>query len=279
METHEPTNKASKNISILLPTRGRTETLRSSLTSLLDRALYPDKLEILLAFDDDDVDSIAYFEQTIVPTIKQYRTSYTSFGFARLGYLRLNEYLNYLCRHSKGSWLMFWGDDAIMQTQSWDQKIMDVEDFRVLRMPTHNQHPYAVFPIVRREWFEVLGYLSPHQLTDSWISQVGYLMDLIYNIDVDVVHDRFDITGNNNDETYKNRPMLEGNRQDPRDFNNERWIQKRFQDCDQLADFLSRQDQDITWWQNVKEGKQDPWVKMCSPEYDPNGQVSRFQRT
>ncbi len=261
----------------MLPTRGRTTALETSLISLLDCADDPSGIELLLAFDHDDTASYQYFLHTIAPRIDERSAGYTCFAFQRLGYIRLNEYVNYLASQSQGRWLMFWGDDAIMETQGWDQRILEVDQFRVLRIPTHNQHPYAIFPIVPRAWYEMFGYISAHQLSDTWCSQIGYIINIIQNIDVQVTHDRFDITGNNHDDTWKNRPMLEGNPKDPRDFNHESWSRRRWDDCVKIVEHLRAQGDDVVeWFDRVRAGTQDPWEKMFSPEYDPNKQVKRI---
>lgn len=264
-------------LSILLPTRGRTTMLRDSLLSLADRADNPSAVEILLAFDHDDEKTIEWCQENILPELDQRGCKYTVLGFDRLGYIRLNEYVNTLAAQAKGRWLVFWGDDAVMLTQGWDQRILEVDKFRVLRIPTHNQHPYAIFPIVPREWYELFGYISAHQLSDSWVSQVAYMVDIVQDIAVEVIHDRFDITGNNNDDTYKNRPMLEGNIKDPRDFNHVSWRKRRMEDGMQLCDHLEKQGYDMTWFQNVMAGTQNPWEKMTSPERDPNKQLTSYK--
>ena len=266
------------HLSVLLPTRGRTSALQTSIESLLTTADDPAKIEILLAFDNDDASSYQYFISHIAQIVDESGAGYTCFGLNRLGYIRLNEYVNFLAGHARGRWLMFWGDDAIMQTHSWDQKILQVDQFRVLRMPTHNQHPYAIFPIVPLSWYKLFGYISAHQLTDTWVSQIGYITNIIHNIDVSVTHDRFDITGNNHDDTWQNRPMLEGNPNDPRDFNHATWRDHRWRDAHKLAEFLRCQGDDMAWFDRVLAGEQDPWAKMCSDEYDPNRQVSRIKK-
>lgn len=263
-------------ISVLLPTRGRTESLRQSLHSLVDLADRPEDLEFLLAFDDDDTGSSEWFQKNVAPRLEDQGAQYTAFSFPRLGYLRLNEYINSLCAQSQGQWLFFWGDDAIMHTSGWDSRIVEVDRFRVLRMPTHNCHPYAIFPIVPRKWFEMFGYFSPHQLNDSWVSQVAYLCDIMHDIDVEVTHDRFDLTGNNNDNTFQNRPMLEGNPKDPRDFNHVNWRQRRAADAKKIYEYLCEIGDDVPWFAECLAGRQDPWAKMMSPEKDPNRQVARF---
>jgi len=268
--------KTKTKISVLLPTRGRTVALQSSIMSLLNNAHDPGSIELLLAFDEDDLASFLWFQEHVLPDIEKSGARYECYQYLRLGYLRLNEYVNTLAERSQGHWLLFWGDDAIMETPHWDKKITAVKQFRVLRMPTHNQHPYAIFPIVPRQWYELFGYISPHQLTDTWVSQIGYITDIIQNVDISVTHDRYDITGNNHDDTWKNRPMLEGNPADPRDFNHESWRQRRWDDCEKIAKHLRQVGEKNTWFSRVKAGKQDPWAKMCSDEYDPNHQVNRI---
>lgn len=266
----------SIELSVLLPTRKRTDILKRSLISLAEKAADPGRIEMLLAFDEDDTESSDWCIENVLPELDDYEVSYDLQQFPRLGYIRLNEYVNSLAQTAAGKWLMFWGDDAVMKTQDWDQRILDVDEFKVLRIPTHNQHPYAIFPIVPRKWIELLGYMSAHQLTDSTVSQMGYMLDIVKNIDVEVIHDRFDITGNNKDETWENRPMLEGNPKDPRDFNHVNWRKKRIDDARKIAEYLKNQGKEMIWFDNVLQGKQDPWAKMTGPEYDPNRQLQRF---
>lgn len=263
-------------LSVLLPTRGRKDILKRSLLSLADRADDATKLEMLLAFDDDDTESSDYCVENVLPDLDQRGVKYTIMQFPRLGYIRLNEYVNAMAKAAQGRWLMFWGDDAVMESSGWDSRILEVNEFRVLRIPTHNSHPYAIFPIVPKKWVDILGHFSSHQLSDSTVSQIGYMLDIVKNIDVQVTHDRFDITGNNRDQTWENRPMLEGNPSDPRDFNHKSQRYRRVAEARLLADHLKELGEDITWFENVLFGKQDPWAKMCSPEYDPNGQLARY---
>ena len=133
----------------------------------------------------------------------------------------------------------------------------------------------AVFPIVPLQWYKLFGYFSPHQLNDNWVSQVGYMTGIVENIPVTITHDRFDLTGNNNDENYKNRPMLEGNPRDPRDFHHPSWNVRRYKDCDKISDYLKSVGDEITWWDRVKEGTQDPWEQLRAN--DVNKQMRQFQ--
>jgi hypothetical protein len=252
-------------ISILLPSRGRIEALEKSLTSLLDTANDAKNIEILLALDRDDTAVIDFSKTTLKNRLRnEYQCGLVIVTFNPIGYIRLNEYLNVLANISQGDWLMFYNDDAVMETQGWDTEILKhTGKFSVLRTETTNQHPYAIFPIVPRQWIEVNGHLSPHQINDAWISHIAYLLDIMVNIPVLIKHDRFDLTGNNFDNTYKNRPMLEGNPNDPKDFNHITWREKRLEEASKFCHYIEKTENRIcSWFRDGIAGKIDIWEKM-----------------
>jgi hypothetical protein len=265
-------------ISILLPTRGRTDALKTSLDSLFDLADDVGKLELLLGMDDDDAASSQWVQENLLPDLDARGIDYTLLHFEPLGYARLNVYVNALARHSSGDWFFFWNDDAVMLTQGWDTRVREkTSEFCGIRIPTHNCHPYAIFPIIPRAWLDICGYLSDHQLNDAWISQISYILDIMINVDIDVRHDRFDLTGANQDDTYQRRVMFEFDPSDPRDFNYPSRRQQRMQDAVKISNFLTAQGRNMTWFGRVLKGQQDPWAKMTGPEYDPNKQIKQWK--
>jgi hypothetical protein len=262
-------------IAILLPTRGRTEMLATSLTSLIDNASDTASFEIMLGFDDDDVIGREHFTNEIQPLLDEKDIAYTAIEFPRLGYARLNQYVNHLANHSSADWLVFWNDDAIMKTQGWDDVISShTGEFKLLAFHTHNDHPYSIFPIVPHKWLELFGRLSPHQISDAWLSQVAYLANIWERIPVDVEHDRHDLTGNNFDITFQQRVMLEGNPKDPRDFHHDSWAYLRIDDAQKIVEYLESTGHVSTWWEDVKSHKQDPWEKL--KQNDPNDQMKTW---
>lgn len=192
-------------ISILLPTRKRTEAVVKSVGSLLANAKNPQDIEILIAYDDDDEESREFFSTTWYPFLDQAGTTTKVFETERFGYLRLYKYVNFLAENATGDWIMFWNDDALMLTENWDEEIRKEDGyFGLLRMPcvTMN-HPFALFPIVPREWVDFFGKVSPVNHSDWWIYNVTVPVGRMKNISVQVYHDRADVTGGNNDETFK----------------------------------------------------------------------------
>lgn len=265
------------SIAVLLPTRGRTDALSRSVMSIVNRAVKLDSVQLMLGFDDDDEVGINHFEKELQPWLDAKGVAYEAHVFERMGYTRLNEYVNALAQASDADWLFFWNDDAMMDTAGWDKHISShTGEFKCLAVHTHNDHPYSIFPIVPREWLDTLGYLSPHQISDAWLSQQAYMLNIFEKIPVWVTHDRFDLTGNNKDETFVERVMFEGNPSNPNDFHHTHWHLRRMVDTDKLCEYMKSREFDTSWWENVKLGKQDPWVKL--QENDPNKQCMQFQQ-
>jgi glycosyltransferase involved in cell wall biosynthesis len=192
-------------ISILLPTRKRTAAVIKSIGSLLANAKDTSRIEILVAYDDDDEESREFFSETWFPFLEQCQATSKVFETERFGYLRLYKYVNFLAEQASGDWIMFWNDDALMLTENWDEEIVNNDGyFGLLRMPcvTMN-HPFALFPIIPRAWIDLFGVVSPVNHSDWWIYNVTVPAGQMKNIPVNVYHDRADVTGGNNDETFK----------------------------------------------------------------------------
>lgn len=264
------------NISILLPSRGRTETAFRSLRSLVDNADDLTQIEFLVALDDDDVDSHEYFEKTIVPWCNDNNVNITVFLTPRWGYLQLHKYNNFLGSQCKGKWAVFWNDDAIMEDKGWDTEIAShTGQFAVLKFDTHNQHPYSIFPILPRDWIVLFEELSSHQQTDAWVSQIAYLADAMIQLNTRVTHDRADLTGNNNDTTFQERVYREGDTTDPMDINYPATHHKKLHWAGKLVWIRKLLGQDTGWFDMWASGKTDPWQLMM--DADVNNQITTFE--
>lgn len=270
-------SKNNIDISVMLPTRGRPQSLERSLKTLLDRADHVDRLEVLLGIDRDDQPTIDYCLGTIRPWLESIGCQYKFLQFDRQGYARLHVYINELSAHARGDWLFFYNDDAAMETEHWDQIVMDHgQEFCLLRAETNHEHPYAIFPIVPREWIEITGHFSQHQLNDAWVSQIGWMLDIVKTIPVMITHERFDLTGENQDTTFEDRQIFEGNPADPRDFNHSSMRKIRFEDANKIAEYLKKEyNQDLSWFEDALAGKHDVWQRML--ELDKKGLMKKYK--
>ena len=219
MRKSNMTNNKIK-ISVLFPARGRTESLKTAVMSLIESVSDPETLEILLAIDDDDIEVLDYLNDDLLPKTNNIVKVYE---FKRLGYKRLNAYVNTLASLAKGEFLVFFSDDAIMETNNWDLEILSYANsgnIELLKFSTNHNHPFAVFPVVKKIWFDLLGFFSPITHIDKFTYNISQnLPNGLVNIKAYVKHDRADLTGNNKDATYEysSTSYNEGHPEDPSD--------------------------------------------------------------
>jgi hypothetical protein len=263
------------SIAVLLPTRGRTDALKKSVNSLLDLATDIKSIYIVFGFDNDDEVGLNYFLAELKPSLDDRDINYTALSFDSMGYEGLNQYYNALASSVKADWLFVWNDDCIMNTPGWDDEIRKYNgEFKVLKVHTHNEHPYSIFPIVPAAWVGILGQLSRHQMIDAEISQIAYMLDIIQIVNINVTHDRTDLTGNESNEPPKPRVRFEGNSNSPQDFHHLTYVQHRFDDAQKLSVLMEAMNIDTTFWKNVITLKQDPWEKL--KQNDINSHMYHF---
>ena len=268
------TDENPYDIAVLLATRGRTKALFLAITSLINKATNKNKIEIILGFDRDDYVGFGYFNDVIKHWLHENKISYKVSITERYGYGQINKYINLLANMAQANWLIAYNDDTIMETQGWDTQITKFNgQFKILSVITHNEHPYSIFPIIPQPWVKVLGRVSRHQLFDTEVSQMAYLLDILERIPVYVTHDRVDLTGNNNDITSSERIIYEGNPNDPNDFRHPDFYKKRVQDIQRLAHYMKVVGLDTSWWESCIKGEnKEPFAKLAAN--DPNKQVN-----
>lgn len=261
-------------IAVLLPTRARTTALKLSIISIFNRVLDLDSIQLLLGFDNDDEVGLKYFSTDIQPWLEEKGVAYSVVVFEPMGYNGLNRYYNGLAAQATADWLFVWNDDALMETTGWDKIVTNhTGQFKLLKIHVHREHPYSIFPIYPKEWYELFGFVSRHQMTDAELSQIAYMLDIMEIVEIYATHDRHDLTGNNNDTTYQKRAILEGNPSNPLDFHHFSYSNGRIADTNVIAAYLESKNVDLTFWNNVKAGKQNPWEKLRAN--DINNQMTQ----
>ena len=265
------------SIAVLCPTRGRTVPLSLAIKSVVNRADKPDNIQIILGFDDDDGIGLKHFAEELQPWLDEKGVAYIALQFERMGYAGLNRYYNGLAEQSDADWFLSWSDDAIMETQGWDTIMTGYNgQFKLLKAHAHNEHPYSIFPMWPREWYDLFGHCSRHQMIDAELSQMAYMLDLIEIVPIYITHNRPDLVETaKEDATHKERVLFEGNPYNPQDFHNKNFINARIADCEVVAEYLKSKGIDTTWWEGVKTGKNDPWSKMRAN--DLNKQMMTIQ--
>ena len=262
------------SIAVLLPTRSRTDALTTSVTSIIDLAHDVSRIQLIFGFDDDDETGLNHFTKVIQPLLDQGDVAYEAQSFKSMGYAGLNRYYNHLAKSTDSDWLFVWNDDAVMETQGWDQVIEQYTgQFKLLKVHTHNDHPYSIFPIMPRAWYNLMNHLSRHQMIDAELSQLAFLLDIMQVIDVNVTHNQVELTKDATD-PLKPKVRFEGDPTNPVDFHHPQTGARRLQDGDVIADYMRTIGLDTSWWEGVKSGKNYAWQKLI--ELDVNNQMNQF---
>jgi hypothetical protein len=208
-------------ISVLVPSRERPDVLRRSIESLGEG-----DFEVLVRVDDDDPRLDAYAEIRGVVAGTPH------------GYGGLHHYYDELAERARGDWLFLWNDDCIMETRHWIDVVRSFDGKMAVLNPRTNHENWDidmnVFPILPRKMFELMGHfsLSPHN--DSWVEFVARDAGIMFRVPISILHDRADLTGNNDDDVYARRRL------EREEFHSPEMARARARDVDQILAYLDR---------------------------------------
>jgi hypothetical protein len=200
------------DVSVTFCSRGRPAGLAETLGQLLALADRPDLVEVIVAIDpDDEVMGNALADSGVRGELAVLRAPQVSFWLApeRYGYTGLHHYLNAVAGLAKGRWCMWWNDDMRMQTPGWDSVIRLQRDAILWPQANHVRHA-NIAPIWPRAWSDALGHVSPTTHMDTFLQNLGDALGRHDRVALEVLHDRADVTGNHDDQTYAEGRKLLG---------------------------------------------------------------------
>ena len=177
-------------ISILVPTRGRPESMRRFCDACFATATDPTQVEILFYIDSDDSDSLSFMaEVQSDPRIR-----------AVVGpRIYLAEAWNVLCREARYDIVMQTGDDAVFRTLGWDVRVLrefEKKDDKILFVYVRDgiqNGKIGTLNFLHKNWVKTVGYyLPPYFYTDFndlWLTDVAKrIKRSVYLDDVYVEH-------------------------------------------------------------------------------------------
>jgi hypothetical protein len=154
---------------VLLPTRGRPDSLARSLESLESYVTYPEDVEIWIRVDNDDKATQDFLDARGRRKILVHRVV----DFRGNGYADLHLMYNQLCQNAEGRFLFLWNDDALMLTNGWDRELVKHDDGKPCYLRSgisdgrgRDSH---LFPIVHRSWYDTCGHFSMSPHNDTYI--------------------------------------------------------------------------------------------------------------
>lgn len=179
-------------VSVLLPTRGRSQSLCEAIDSIYSLAKDKGSCEFILKIDDDDLETQATAKalSAIIP-LKMIVSPRGN------GYHDMHHWVNEMSSLATGDWLFLFNDDARMKTHDWDKLLTDmhvvesiegISDICVLVLNTLNRPHAREFMLVRRSLYQILGHysLSPHN--DRWMYAVANMLNVTFEFQIDIEH-------------------------------------------------------------------------------------------
>lgn len=189
-----------KTISVVFTSRGRPVDLVRTTDELKERAHRPDAIEIIVAVDPDD-------DATLKATLPWWLELWVA--PERYGYTGLHRYLNHLAVMASGTWLQWWNDDMRMLTEHWDDVVTEHRPAILWPYANHVEHANIV-PAWPKAWSDAMGHVSPTSHMDTYLQYLGGALDRHDRVEIRVLHDRADVTGNHDDQTYAEGRKLLG---------------------------------------------------------------------
>jgi len=151
-----------RKIAVCIPTRTRAERLRKTLDSLYDNAKSVRNFDVFVKIDHDDVETLGFCEH-----YGKKENFYTLIGPRIVepyvsGYASLGHFYNMLFLMAQCEWLWMFNDDAFVEGENWDEKILEFDERHPFLQPEItglNESRYineegGAFPIIRKDAFE-----------------------------------------------------------------------------------------------------------------------------
>lgn len=175
-----PQTKTVDKISLIFPSRGRVQLLRRLLESIEKTTRRGDGVEVLVAVDRDDAETMMVVDcfSGVGVAVRGYWVD-RSVNFSR-------DYYNFLYGKSVGRWVMAINDDAVFETDGWDEVVREslagrdvvygvIEDcLGDAKLPTMGE--YSCWPLLGRGGVDVLGYFFPERIptwgADIWAAKL-----------------------------------------------------------------------------------------------------------
>lgn len=174
-------------ITLGFATRKRSSYMISSIMSWLTSALEKNRLEFIVALDDDDLDSIEKYKE-LEPLVKYYGADIKLLIEPTTGYKRLFERQNQMVKHMTGDCIIMLADDFFCESLEWDflieETLEDVyekdKDASVLLwmcgVNLEKTHPECVG--LNKKWLEISKVFSPTNACDAYARDLARAANL-----------------------------------------------------------------------------------------------------
>jgi hypothetical protein len=162
-------------VSILIPSRNRTELLEQCVKSWKTLAANPDAVEIVVRLHFDDAKSMTWAAS------RPYGIRLIA-GENYDGHISMGMFLNCLAACSTGDWLLPSSDDFECLTQDWERAFEDASknprtEFLMRHFETVNK-PGERPPIITRGFYNAIGGFGHTSHADVYLDSLGWRLGI-----------------------------------------------------------------------------------------------------
>lgn len=169
------TNPSSIVFSLLVPIKNNTEKLSDFLNSIEKTSIIPQKIEICIAYDDDNNET-----EKFLIYLRPYTFNIRLFKRPRSPHLRQD--YDVMAQNAYGKYIWALNDDVVFLTPSWDQMLLScAEKFltdkkdRICYIGVFDNADnsperlkgYSCFPVLTREFMTIIGSFLFESTPDS----------------------------------------------------------------------------------------------------------------
>jgi hypothetical protein len=175
-------------ISFLSTVRGSLDNFYNAIKSIFNLARYPDSIELLIRFDNDDPSWSQFVKSDVA---NQYNIKV--FVGERVGYSQMFRMMNQLFVSSVGCIISGFSKDQMIHTAEWDCEVYkNIDDFSFLfphGYVRHNNkfiydHLSRLSPFIPRAVFDVIGYYGIPSLSDTYLDRLSYICGIRKKINI-----------------------------------------------------------------------------------------------
>lgn len=189
-------------ISFSMPVRKHYEMTIKSIQTLVDNVDDITRIEVILRLDVDDDLMLSKYDDIIktFPKLQIKKVVGERYG----GWVDNYKFHTEACEIAEGEFLQLWADDGIMMTKGFDTIINDKYSGKVCVCSWKDTGNWTCFPMISKKIFDLTCSFGKTTFCDCYLVDIGTGCDIyFYDESIYTLHDRYDLTGNNNHEEYK----------------------------------------------------------------------------
>jgi len=233
------------NISLLCPTRHRTQGLKRMWDSALNTAADPDKIELVLYIDYDDEETINFLKSNTLSNIIKIISNPSQPEI----YSNLH---NICCQNSNADIVFSCADDLIFRSNGWDDlvinKFNEIKDKIAFLFPNdgHWGSKFGTHGFFHKNWFNGLGYLSPALFTvdysDNYINDIAKAINRsFYMENIFIEHMHWTFGKMEFDQTAREAHDRRSNTNNASIYRNFETMQQQREDIQKLFQFINEE--------------------------------------